>query len=66
MITLEDDALAFRFPHLHENAICQIRFQRTLRLPDDGKTYPLPAGLGAFPLRHIDDFAGRAGVSDNA
>lgn len=35
----------------------EIAFQRTLRIPDDGKTYPLPAGLGNFPLRHVDDFA---------
>jgi hypothetical protein len=34
-----------------------IEFQRTLRIPDDGKTYPLPAGFGRFPLRHVDDFA---------
>lgn len=33
-----------------------IAFQRTLRIPDDGKVYPLPAGLGAFPLRLVDDF----------
>jgi len=30
---------------------------RTLRIPDDGGTYPLPAGLGPFPLRHIDDYS---------
>ena len=35
---------------------CSIAFQRTLRLPDDGKTYPLPAGLGAFPLRPVDRY----------
>lgn len=35
---------------------CRIEFQRTLRLPDDGRTYPLPPGLGRFPLRHIDDY----------
>lgn len=34
-----------------------IRFQRTLRIPDDGKHYPLPPGLGSFPLRHVDDYA---------
>ena len=34
----------------------EIEFQRTLRIPDDGKTYPLPAGFGAFPLRHVDDY----------
>jgi hypothetical protein len=33
-----------------------IRFQRTLRIPDDGRTYPLPAGLGSFPLRSVDDY----------
>jgi hypothetical protein len=36
---------------------CQISFQRTLRLPDDGKTYPLPAGLGRFPLRSVNGYA---------
>ena len=34
-----------------------VQLQRTLRIPDDGKIYPLPAGLGAFPLRHVDDFS---------
>jgi len=37
----------------------EIEFQRTLRIPDDGKTYHLPPGLGEFPLRHVDDFADR-------
>jgi hypothetical protein len=34
----------------------QIEFQRTLRIPDDGKVYPLPAGFGRFPLRHVNDY----------
>ena len=34
----------------------QIEFQRTLRIPDDGKIYPLPAGFGPFSLRHVDDY----------
>ena len=33
-----------------------VSFQRTLRIPDDGKEYPLPPGLGNLPLRHIEDF----------
>ena len=57
MITLDDDHLTFSFPEVHEEARCRIDFQRTLRIPDDGKDYPLPPGLGTFPLRHIDDFA---------
>jgi hypothetical protein len=36
-----------------------VRFQRTLRVPDDGRTYPLPPGLGPFALRRVEDFAGR-------
>jgi len=32
-----------------------ISFERTLRLPDDGRTYPLPPGLGLFPVRRLDD-----------
>ena len=34
----------------------EIEFQRTLRIPDDGKIYPLPAGFGRFPLQHVDDY----------
>lgn len=36
-----------------------VSFQRTLRIPDDGKSYPLPPGLGRFPLRRVDDYATR-------
>ena len=59
MITLEGDSLIFRFPEVHDHASTAIEFQRTLRIPDDGKHYPLPPGLGAFPLRHLEDFAQR-------
>ncbi len=57
MITLEMDRLVFRFPEVHPEAECRVEFQRTLRIPDDGKDYYLPPGLGRFPLRHLDDFA---------
>jgi len=59
MITLEKDRLVFSFPEVHEDARLDITFQRTLRIPDDDRTYPLPPGLGNFPLRHVDDFADR-------
>jgi hypothetical protein len=36
-----------------------LNFQRTLRIPDDGKTYPLPPGLGTFPICKIADYPGR-------
>ena len=60
MITLENDSLVFRFPEVHDAARCSIGFQRTLRIPDDGLDYPLPPGVGCFPLRHLDDYARRA------
>ena len=59
MITLERNRLSFRFPEVHDDANCSIEFQRTLRIPDDDKDYPLPPGLGCFPLRHLDDYAPR-------
>ena len=62
MIELHGDVLEFRFPEVHEDAVLHIGFQRTLRIPDDDRSYPLPPGLGNFPLRHVDDFA--AGVPE--
>ncbi|MCY3802401.1 MAG: hypothetical protein OXG46_12590 [Chloroflexi bacterium] len=59
MITLEYDSLVFRFPQVHKNAQCSIGFQRTLRIPDDDRDYPLPPSLGCFPLRHLDDYVRR-------
>ncbi|MER7110065.1 hypothetical protein [Streptomyces sp. NPDC000229] len=34
----------------------RVRFIRTLRLPESG-THALPPGLGAFPVRRVEDFA---------
>ncbi|MEN8149780.1 MAG: hypothetical protein ABFS86_08140, partial [Planctomycetota bacterium] len=59
MIELKHDHLEFSFPEVHPDAKLTIDFQRTLRIPDDDGTYPLPPGLGSFPLRHVDDFAER-------
>lgn len=36
-----------------------ISFIRTLRIPDDGKTYPLPPGLGHFPICRVSDYKER-------
>ncbi len=59
MIELRRDALQFSFPEVHKSAKLTINFQRTLRIPDDGMDYPLPPGLGRFPLRHVEDFEGK-------
>ncbi len=36
-----------------------VTFQRTLRIPDDGRAYPLPPGLGRFPVFSVADYADR-------
>jgi hypothetical protein len=36
-----------------------VSFQRTLRIPDDGRTYPLPPGLGVFPLFKVQEYRDR-------
>lgn len=36
-----------------------ISFIRTLRIPDDNKTYGLPPGVGHFPLHQVEDFASK-------
>lgn len=48
-IVLKDD-------RIHVGERFSFTLQRTLRLPDDGKTYPLPPGLGAFPILPISDY----------
>jgi hypothetical protein len=59
MIELKHDSLVFSFPDVHPQAELTIDFQRTLRIPDDGNDYPLPPGLGKFPIEHVDDYGDR-------
>lgn len=59
MIELMNNQLTFRFPEVHKKAACSIDFQRTLRIPDDNREYPLPPGLGRFPVEHVDDFSNK-------
>ncbi len=45
MIELHSDELAVSFPDLPHHPSLTIDFQRTLRIPDDGRDYPRPARL---------------------
>ena len=63
MIELKSDKLVVNFPELRSEPKLTLDFQRTLRIPDDGRNYPLPPGLGSFPLRHTDDHAQRIPAS---
>lgn len=62
MLKINGDRLVFEFPEVHPDAKLTIEFQRTLRIPDDGKEYPLPPACGAFPVRLVDDFDKRVPV----
>ena len=48
-LTIESEAVRFgdRFV---------LRFERTLRVPDDGSKYPLPPGLGRFEIHRVEDY----------
>ena len=37
-----------------------VAFHRTLRIPEDGRTYPLPPGLGRLPVHRVAEVADRA------
>jgi hypothetical protein len=40
----------------------RISFHRTLRIPEDGREYPLPAGLGRFPIHRVEDYTDKVPV----
>lgn len=47
------------FASLRVGRKSQISFHRTLRIPEDGKAYPLPASLGTLPIHRVEDYAGK-------
>ena len=55
----QENTLKFSFPEVHQDAVCKVSLQRTLRIPDDNQEYPLPPGFGEFPLEHVEDHAPR-------
>jgi hypothetical protein len=55
--------LDLREDRIHIGERFAVGFQRTLRIPDDGCVYPLPPGLGLFPVHPLEDCAGRVPAS---
>jgi len=49
-ITISNDQI-----HIGERF--SVSFQRTLRIPDDRRDYPLPPGLGSFPLHRVEQYS---------
>ncbi|MEL6495560.1 MAG: hypothetical protein AAFQ41_10630 [Cyanobacteria bacterium J06623_7] len=55
-VTVQDNAIAF-------GNNFALNFQRTLRIPDDGQIYPLPPGLGTFPICRVEDYRDTVPIS---
>ena len=62
-VAIEGDALRITDPSLPKVPATRITLQRTLRIPDDGRNWPLPPGLGNFPLRTVESLGDRAPVA---
>ena len=52
-------SLAVHQDQLHFGRHTRISFNRTLRIPEDGREYPLPAGFGRLPILRVEDHAER-------
>lgn len=59
MLKVKIESSQLQFLDEKSNTHFGVHFQRTLRIPDDGKNYPLPPGLGAFPIRRVLDYKDR-------
>ncbi|MDT8369214.1 MAG: hypothetical protein RQ745_08390 [Longimicrobiales bacterium] len=53
-------SLGTRFPEVNPLADLTLTFHRTLRIPEDGRDWPLPAGLGQFPIVEVQDLGAGA------
>jgi len=49
----------------HGQDMFEVVFHRTLRLPEDGQTHPLPPSLGVFPLKRVEDYRDKVPASWN-
>jgi hypothetical protein len=52
-------ALELRDNRIHFGERFSVAFQRTLRIPNDGRTYPLPPGFGPYPVYPVEEFHDR-------
>ncbi len=62
-VAIQGDTIRISDPSLPNVPATTITLQRTLRIPDDGREWPLPPGLGNFPLRTVESLGDRAPVA---
>jgi hypothetical protein len=61
-VCLGNTAVSQQFDEIIVGHFTRISFHRTLRIPEDGRDYPLPAGLGRFPIHRVEDYADKVPV----
>jgi len=57
-VRVDGNQLTFYNPQVSDDYVI-VSFHRTIRLPDDGKIYPLPPSMGNFPIKKVDDYLDR-------
>jgi len=48
--------IGIKSDRIHIGQRFSVGFHRTLRVPDNRREFPLPAGLGLFPIQPVSDF----------
>lgn len=56
-VCLDRKSESQEFDEIMIGRFTRISFHRTLRIPEDGRDYPLPSGLGRFPIHRVEDYA---------
>jgi ubiquitin len=54
-VQIGQDSSSLIFP----NSDLRVSFERTLRIPNDGKSYPLPPSFGSFPMVPVSQYEDR-------
>jgi hypothetical protein len=55
-VTVDHNTILFSNPQNPQNDFVGLSFERTIRIPDDGKVYPLPPSIDSFPICKVDDY----------
>lgn len=58
-VTNLGSSIKFSFPEVHDEATINVILNRTFRIPNDGKKYGLPPGMGNFPVFTVDEAKGK-------
>ena len=55
-VEITPSGFLLRFKEVSDQAVTSIAFNKTLRLPQTEQVFPLPPGLGNFPIKRVDQY----------